>query len=132
MWIFRLTRNLAIDFLRKRARERENTVPITTRDSDKEERELPLADSAELPEERVIDKELAEDITGCIDSLPEETGTLLTLRSIGGMTYAEIAETLGISEGTVKSRISRSRKKLLEMLLKHGTISNTDRLIKRI
>ena len=62
-----------------------------------------------------------------MDELSEEHRRVLMLREVSGMSYAEIAETLGINEGSVKSRISRARQRLAKILLEKGTFSPVER-----
>jgi RNA polymerase sigma-70 factor (ECF subfamily) len=54
----------------------------------------------------------------CIISLDEEYRDVLVLRDIQGLSYAEIKDILKISEGTVKSRLSRARNALKDCLVK--------------
>jgi RNA polymerase sigma-70 factor (ECF subfamily) len=54
----------------------------------------------------------------CIISLDEEYRDILVLRDIRGLPYAEIKDILKISEGTVKSRLSRARNALKDCLVK--------------
>jgi len=49
------------------------------------------------------------------------------MREITGMSYDDIAKTLGLSEGTVKSRLSRARQGLVFILNKYGTFSESNR-----
>jgi RNA polymerase sigma-70 factor (ECF subfamily) len=56
-------------------------------------------------------------------TLPADQRQILLLREIQGLTYEEIGRTLGIEEGTVKSRIFRARKKLCAYLTTDGNIS---------
>ena len=51
-----------------------------------------------------------------IKKLPEEQRDVIVLRELEGLQYSEIAIMLGISEGTVKSRISRGREALKKIL----------------
>jgi RNA polymerase sigma-70 factor (ECF subfamily) len=51
-----------------------------------------------------------------LNSLDEAQKAVLVLRDIEGMSYARIAETLGIEIGTVRSRLSRARTKLRDIL----------------
>ena len=53
----------------------------------------------------------------------EEHRRVVLLRDVAGMTYADIARTLGLEEGTVKSRLARARAALRKILLERGNIS---------
>lgn len=59
-----------------------------------------------------------------LEQLPEQQRQILVLRELGGLSYAELAQTLGLEEGTVKSRIFRARKRLCALLLCDGNISD--------
>lgn len=50
-----------------------------------------------------------------VDRLPEEQRLALVLVAVEGLTYRQVADVLGIPEGTVMSRISRARRRLREM-----------------
>ena len=69
------------------------------------------------PEGRFYDSFLDEEITRAIDALPADYRTAVVLSDVQGLRYAEIAEILGISEGTVKSRLFRGRRILQKKLV---------------
>ncbi len=68
------------------------------------------------PEGRFYDSFLDEEITRAIDELPEEYRVVVTLSDLHELRYAEIAEILGVPEGTVKSRLFRGRRILQRKL----------------
>jgi RNA polymerase sigma-70 factor (ECF subfamily) len=68
------------------------------------------------PEGTFYDSFLDDEIVRAIDSLPDEYRTAVVLSDIQEMRYAEIAEILGIPEGTVKSRLFRGRRLLQRKL----------------
>jgi RNA polymerase sigma-70 factor, ECF subfamily len=76
------------------------------------------------PEGRFYDSFVDEEITRAIDELPEGYRTAVVLSDVHGLRYAEIAEILGIPEGTVKSRLFRGRhmlqKKLVDYAIEMG------------
>lgn len=74
-------------------------------------------DHATNPEASVINNEKKELILRALMELSLEQRSIIILRDIQGFSYEEISEILGIAVGTVKSRISRSRKILREKLL---------------
>ena len=61
-------------------------------------------------------KELCDLVLRMLEQLPEEHKAVLILRDIEGMDYSRIADVLGIELGTVKSRLSRARSNLKELL----------------
>ncbi|MBX6332472.1 MAG: sigma-70 family RNA polymerase sigma factor [Gemmatimonadaceae bacterium] len=80
------------------------------------------------PEGRFYDSFVDEEVTRAIESLPEDYRTAVVLSDVHGLRYAEIAEILGIPEGTVKSRLFRGRRilqrKLVDYALEMGYIKS--------
>jgi RNA polymerase sigma-70 factor (ECF subfamily) len=72
------------------------------------------------PEGRFFDSLVDEEITRAIDALPEDYRTAVVLSDVHGLRYAEIAEILGIPEGTVKSRLFRGRRILQKKLVDYA------------
>ncbi len=69
------------------------------------------------PEGRFYDSFLDEEITRAIDALPDEYRTAVVLSDVHELRYAEIAQVLGVPEGTVKSRLFRGRRLLQKQLV---------------
>ncbi|MEI6500619.1 MAG: sigma-70 family RNA polymerase sigma factor [Armatimonadota bacterium] len=65
-----------------------------------------LADRSPTPEQRVIERYEVFRIRRAVDALPEKQRLVFILSQYGDMRYAEVAEVLGIPEGTVKSRMA--------------------------
>lgn len=117
-WLYRLTANVCLDWLR--AKKRRPTVSLTKADDDGEEAQLEIADPGKSPEELL---EAAEDraaLVKAMNELPVDYRQILTMRAINDMSYTEIAEALALPEGTVKSRLSRARLALRNILVKNG------------
>jgi RNA polymerase sigma-70 factor (ECF subfamily) len=72
------------------------------------------------PEGKFYDSFIDEEVTREIDQLPEDYRTAVVLSDIQGLRYAEIAEILGIPEGTVKSRLFRGRRILQKKLVDYA------------
>ena len=68
------------------------------------------------PERRFYDSFLDEEVTRAIDALPEEYRSAVVLSDLHELRYAEIAQVLGVPEGTVKSRLFRGRRILQRKL----------------
>jgi RNA polymerase sigma-70 factor (ECF subfamily) len=83
----------------------------------------------EDPEGRFYDGIVDDEVTNAIDALPDEYRTAVVLSDVQGLRYAEIAQILGIPEGTVKSRLFRGRrilqKKLREYAYEMGYIKRS-------
>jgi RNA polymerase sigma factor (sigma-70 family) len=115
-WILRIITNTCYDSLR--ARKRHPMVSIEKEDEDADgEHDATLLDTAERPDEYVMRRELAGVIQQAIGQLPADQRTVLILCDVEGMDYQEIAEATGAALGTVKSRLSRARARLRDILL---------------
>ena len=115
-WIYRISVNTCIDELRKKKREKEDTVFIESDITYGDETIKPQFVSKEpTPEERLINSENNDDIIDAVSKLSEEHKKIIILRDLMGLSYTEISETLDMSIGTVKSRIARSRKCLRDI-----------------
>ena len=119
VWLYRITYNICLDFLRRK--KRENEVSLSTDDDEGREMELQIPDERSSPEKEYEKAELRALIREGLDTLTPEHRQILIMREISDMSYADIASALGLSEGTVKSRISRARHSLAEFLTLHGT-----------
>lgn len=121
VWLYRLTTNICIDFLRSRARR--PTVSLTVEDDDDDQpQELDVADERFDPVQSLERAELRRAVQRGLASLPEEYRRILVLRELSGLSYAEIGQALRLEEGTVKSRLFRARKKLCEFLEQDGNL----------
>ena len=123
VWLYRLTQNVCIDFLRSKGRK--PTVSLTVENEADEAQELDVADDRFDPEEQYQRKALRDAVRRGLMALPEEYREILILREINGLSYAEIGERLQLEEGTVKSRLFRARKKLCEFLQRDGNLPDT-------
>jgi RNA polymerase sigma-70 factor (ECF subfamily) len=72
------------------------------------------------PEGRFYDSFLDEEITRAIDALPDEYRSAVVLSDVHELRYAEIAQILGVPEGTVKSRLFRGRRILQKKLVNYA------------
>ena len=106
-WLHRITTNLFLDMVRRRQRIRFDALPEDT------ER---LPGTAPSPEQVYDDTHLDPQIQAALDALSPEFRVAVVLCDIEGLTYEEIAATLGIKLGTVRSRIHRGRVQLRQAL----------------
>lgn len=111
-WLYRLTTNAAIDYLRREQKQR------TDGDVD----DLPLADDSPSPQEQAERSETQQRVRKALAALSDEHRQILLLRYMQELDYGEIAQTLHISEGTVKSRINRAKARLRELLAQEGNL----------
>src|ERR687889_201685 len=106
-WLHRITTNLFLDMVRRRQRIRFEALPEDT------ER---LRGTAPSPEQVYSDTHLDPQVQAALDALSPEFRVAVVLCDIEGLTYEEIAATLGIKLGTVRSRIHRGRVQLRQAL----------------
>ena len=126
VWLYRLTYNLCIDFLRKKTHV--NSISLTYQDDSGEDHDFEIPDFRPTPEDEAVRSENRKVISESFNELDTPQRELLMMREITGMSYLDIAYVLNINEGTVKSRISRARKKLTAILLDKGTFPDGYRL----
>ncbi len=117
-WLFKIANNVAIDYLRKRQL---NTVsmdgsPHAGTASEVEASRFELADDAESPLDELASRELGAIIEQAIAGLRPEYRNCIMLRHVEGRSYEEIAATLDLPLGTVKTYIHRARHQLREAL----------------
>lgn len=118
-WLYRLASNACVDLLRKEQRHKAAAGP-SLNDADTY---IEVADDAATPQELAERSELREQIEEGLQSLSPEHREVLILRELHQLSYDEIAQTLDLDTGTVKSRISRGRKALRNFLLQSGNFS---------
>ena len=106
-WLHRITTNLFLDLVRRRQRIRFDALP------DDAER---LPGRERSPEQVFSDRHLDSDVQTALDELPPDFRAAVVLCDIEGLSYEEIAATLGIKLGTVRSRIHRGRLLLRDAL----------------
>ena len=114
-WLYRIAHNAALMKLRKR---QVDTVsldePVENKAGVPEPREF--ADWSENPEEMLMDAEMRQAMQTAIASLSETLRSVFVLRDVNGLSTAQTAEVLGLSEEAVKSRLLRARLALREKL----------------
>ena len=113
-WLYRLTNNVCIDFLRRRRRQQHES--LTVAEDDPTGREYAIPDPAPLPEEQAEFRETSRALQTAMQALPAEYREVLQLRVIDDRSYEQIAQILDIKIGTVKSRIARARLQLKKIL----------------
>ena len=125
-WLYRLTSNACIDFLRREKRRGGGMSMTISLDDDDEERQVELPDLRYSPEAEAQRSEVRQALRDGLKSLSEEHRKVLVLRELDGLSYAEIGALLGLEEGTVKSRIARARLALRKYLVANGNFSPGD------
>jgi RNA polymerase sigma-70 factor (ECF subfamily) len=107
-WLHRITTNLFLDMVRRRQRIRFDALPEDAGDR--------LAGTGPGPEQTYDEMHLDPEIQAALDALPPDFRVAVVLCDLEQLSYEEIAATLGIKVGTVRSRIHRGRVLLREAL----------------
>jgi RNA polymerase sigma-70 factor (ECF subfamily) len=126
-WLYRVIMNLCLDAKRRDRSQRhvewDETAPgeidPATADAANElyQQQTGPAGSFERAELRGI-------MAGAIEQLPDDARQTLLLREVEGLSYAEIAECLGIPKGTVMSRLHHARRRVRELLVDSGALGD--------
>lgn len=111
-WLYQLTSNAAVDFLRREKRHR-NTTPV--------EEQLELAADG-TPQQDAETSEMRENLQKALLALTPEHRQIFLLRQMEQLSYEEIGQLLRLESGTVKSRLNRAKKQLRQILLRQGNI----------
>ena len=119
-WAFRIAVNLSLNYCRRNARIGFSSLDAeqirSNSRSGKVLKELLTNDSSIDPAVVTQNKELCQIVVDSLMKLDDDQRAVIVLRDIEGMNYNQIAKILDIELGTVRSRISRGRKKLREIL----------------
>ena len=114
-WVYRITVNEALNFVKRRERRQERTIE-TTPEAEFEPDAQYRADHASDPHAHAEKAELRRYVTEAVNSLSLKHRTVVILHEFEGLTHAEIASILNCSEGTIRSRLHYARKKLRTLL----------------
>lgn len=101
-WLLTIARNRCLNHLKRRSPELPGDIEVTAREL--------------LPEDVAAEREVWQQLSAALDELPVEQRTAFVLAEIQNLPHAEIAEIEGIELGTVKSRVSRARDRLRQVL----------------
>jgi RNA polymerase sigma-70 factor (ECF subfamily) len=110
-WLHSICSRLCIDFLRRQ------------KNRPGDELDEGFADSSPGPDELAENAELRGQLQAALERLSPAHRQVLLLREISGLSYGQIARSLRVSEGTVKSRIARAREHMRLLLLESGNYS---------
>ena len=116
-WAYRIAANCCLDAIRKTKRDRSESIePLREAGFDP-------PDPEPGTEEKVIAADRRQRLREGIAQLPEDQREALVMTQLEGISYEDAAVRLGVSEGTVKSRVSRAKAKLQEWLAEGGELS---------
>ena len=111
-WLYQLTTNACLDLLRREKRHRA-AVPLD------EQAEL---SSEDTPQRAAENAELRDTLQAALQELSDDHRQIFLLRQMRQLSYDEIGALLGLEAGTVKSRLSRAKKQLRQILLQKGNL----------
>ena len=119
-WLYQLTTNAAIDFLRREKRHR----AVTPIDDEPEPAAL------DTPQQVLEEQEVSRALQQALDALSPEHREIFLLRQMRQLSYEEIGRLLGLEPGTVKSRLSRAKKQLRQILTQKGNLFASSSVIR--
>ncbi len=123
-WLYRICVSCCLDFIRKRGNRVNESVDVMM------DLGLDPVSPEPLPEEKVAADAEKQEIHEAIADLPQSMREVLVLSVLEGRSYEDTATLMGISIGTVKSRLNRARQKLQEKFRQLGTKWSSSRLTK--
>lgn len=124
-WLYRIVMNLCLDAKRSdrsnRHVEWDETAPLEA-DPDSADAVSAVHQEFTGPAGSLERAELREFMARAIEQLPDDARQTLLLREVEGLSYAEIAECLGVPKGTVMSRLHHARRRVREILVASGAV----------
>jgi RNA polymerase sigma-70 factor (ECF subfamily) len=114
-WLYRIVSNLSIDAMRKPSRRESEALDPDIRDEGVDQPLLARLDGAD-PLDVVRRGEILRRIQAALDELPPYHRGVSLMRELEGMSYEEMAEAMGVSKGTIMSRLFHARRKLQRAL----------------
>ena len=114
-WLYRIVTNLAIDLIRKPGRKDAELVDNQAVDEDADFPLVSRIDGAD-PINVMRRREIAARIQAALDALPPYHRGVILMREVEGMSYEEMAQAMGVSKGTIMSRLFHARQKLQKAL----------------
>ncbi|WP_423225936.1 RNA polymerase sigma factor [Candidatus Amarolinea aalborgensis] len=118
-WFLRIVTNNCYDWLRARGRHGVSSLDDLAEDPDYAEA---LVHPGEGPEAHALREELSDFITRSVNALPTDQRLTLILADIEGIPYQEVADICNVPLGTVKSRLSRARLRLRDLLMQRAEL----------
>jgi RNA polymerase sigma-70 factor (ECF subfamily) len=114
-WLYRIVTNLSIDLMRKPARRETELDAYLDQGEELDAPFLARIEGAD-PFDAMRRQEIAERIQRGLDELPPYHRGVIVMREVHGMSYEEMAEAMGVSKGTIMSRLFHARQKLQRVL----------------
>lgn len=114
-WLYRIVTNLSIDLMRRPGR-RIAEVEETRSESDDDPDPFPSCSDGADPSDAVRRHEIATRLQSALDALPSYHRAVIVMRELDGLSYEEMADAMGVSKGTIMSRLFHARQKLQRAL----------------
>jgi RNA polymerase sigma-70 factor (ECF subfamily) len=117
-WLYRIITNLSIDLIRKPGRQLADIDEARFESDESQEAEFPLLSRVDGsdPLDVVRRREIAGRLQAALDALPPYHRGVIVMREIEGLSYEEMATAMGVSKGTIMSRLFHARQKLQKAL----------------
>src|SRR4051812_30295992 len=117
-WLYRIIMNLSIDLIRKPGRQLADIDESRFESDESQEAEFPLLSRVDGsdPLDVVRRREIAGRLQAALDALPPYHRGVIVMREIEGLSYEEMATAMGVSKGTIMSRLFHARQKLQKAL----------------
>ncbi len=119
-WLFTIVSNVARDELRRQQRRPQRSLDEARDDPDAPDLDPP--DRGPTPESEAMRGDLRRALETALQELPEQWRMTVVLADVHGLSYEEVAEATGVAVGTVKSRLSRARGRLRDLLRASGEL----------
>jgi RNA polymerase sigma factor (sigma-70 family) len=119
-WLFSILHNLAVSRFRRQKRG-----PV----------QLAIEDAADPDISQIASQDMTmevQDMLRCVDLLPQEQRSVMLLVVLEDLSYTQVAEVLEIPVGTVMSRLSRARDRLIELMDGVGTVQPSKPFLRRV
>jgi len=116
-WVYAIINNACIDEIRKRKGKYTDSLDDSI-DSEEGSIDKQIPSSDLTPEQVMVRTETVDEVQTAISKLPEKYRILIVLRDIQGLSYDDISNITSDPLGTIKSRLSRARKSLKDIILK--------------
>ena len=120
-WLFTIAANRARDELRRRRRRPSTSLDEARDDPDRADLDPP--DAGPTAHDLVEQAELRRALEAALRTLPDDWREIVVLADVQGLDYSEVAAVAGIPVGTVKSRLSRARGRLREVIRESAELS---------